>query len=97
MKQATGNRQQATGNNPPGREQGTERLEALLKRAMPPVGEDDAPGHDLWPAMQARMKSGGEVAERIHAVPWFDWALAGAVALSVVAFPAMIPVLLYYL
>ena len=48
--------------------------------------------------MQRRLR-----AESVHAcaaqvrVPWFDWALAGGLALLLAAFPAWIPVLLYYL
>jgi hypothetical protein len=30
-------------------------------------------------------------------VPWFDWALLGAVAVWLVFFPGAIPLLLYYL
>ena len=86
-------KEQATRN----REQGTERLEALLKKAMPPVGDGAEPEHDLWPAMQQRLKAGDDVAVRLRAVPWFDWALAAGVAVCAAAFPTMIPVLLYYL
>jgi hypothetical protein len=47
--------------------------------------------------MQARMNQQDDFASRLKAVPWFDWALAGGVALLAVAFPAAVPVLLYYL
>jgi len=83
----------ATGN----REQGTEGLAALLRAAVPPVSEDTQPKRDLWPQMQARLHEDGGNAARLKAVPWFDWALAGGVALVAVAFPAVVPVLLYYL
>ena len=79
------------------RDQGTERLAALLQNAVPPVGEAcDATG-DLWPAMQRRLRTeAGAKAPPLH-VPWFDWALAGGLVLLLGAFPAWIPVLLYYL
>jgi len=70
-----------------------ERLNGLLREAMPPVGDDVEPSHDLWPAMQRRLQQNGT----LSAVPWFDWALAGGVAVCALVFPAMIPVLLYYL
>jgi hypothetical protein len=35
--------------------------------------------------------------ERPARVPWFDWALIGALAALIAAFPAAIPVLMYYL
>jgi hypothetical protein len=79
------------------REQGTENLAALLKNVVPPVVEDAEQRRDLWPMMQARMNQQDDFASRLKAVPWFDWALAGGVALLAVAFPAAVPVLLYYL
>ena len=93
MKQGTGNDGQGTGN----REQGTENLAALLRAAVPPVSEDTQPKRDLWPQMQARLRDEAGNAARLKAVPWFDWALAGGLALLAVAFPAAVPVLLYYL
>lgn len=65
------------------------RTEHLLRQAISPVRNE--PGHDLWPAMQRRL------AARPVVPPWFDWALAGGLAVAVVAFPAWIPVFLYYL
>jgi hypothetical protein len=67
-----------------------ERMKHILKQALPPVG-DGAPESDLWSAMLRRL--GAQPA----AVPWFDWALAGGLAVFIVAFPASIPVFLYYL
>lgn len=67
-----------------------EQMRALLKQALPPAGEAE-PARDLWPAMQRRMEV------RPTAPPWFDWALAGGVAVFACAFPAAIPVMLYYL
>lgn len=82
-------KRQGTGN----KEQGTDPLATLLKRAIPPVGDNVEPAHDLWSAMQQRLSQ--DVS--LRSVPWFDWALAGGVAVCALAFPAMIPVLLYYL
>lgn len=65
-------------------------MKHLLKRSMPPVRNAE-PERDLWPAMLRRMEA------RPTAPPWFDWALAGGVAIFVLALPAAIPVFLYYL
>jgi len=86
-------KKQRTGN----REQGTERLETLLRRAIPPIEDDPVPPHDLWPAMRARLNSDHQLATRLRAVPWFDWALAAGLAVFAIAFPAAVPMLLYYL
>jgi hypothetical protein len=64
---------------------------------MPPLGENAVPERDLWPAMEQRLHQQNEIASGLKAVPWFDWALAGGVAVFAVAFPAAVPVLLYYL
>ena len=71
-------------------------VELLLRQAVPPVGEDAELERDLWPQMQARLRHPDPVV-RLKSVPWFDWALAGGVALFAVVAPASIPVLLYYL
>lgn len=70
-----------------------DRMQQLLKAAMPPVGErgDRELRHDLWPAMLKRLE-----ARPIH-VPWFDWALLAAVAMCLLFSPAAIPLLLSYL
>jgi hypothetical protein len=73
------------------RDQGSEQMEKLLRQALPPIGDASGPEHDLWPAMLRRLD------ERPARVPWFDWALMGALAALIAAFPAAIPVLLYYL
>jgi hypothetical protein len=85
MKQGTGNR-----------EQGTEDLKQLLRAGVPPIEENTEQERDLWPMMQARLHQPDAVIG-LRSVPWFDWALVGGVALFSVAFPASIPVLLYYL
>jgi len=70
---------------------GSERIGKLLRQALPPIGDASGPEHDLWPAMLRKLD------ERPARVPWFDWALMGALAALIAAFPAAIPVLLYYL
>lgn len=67
-----------------------ERIKQLLNDSMPPANSAEPP-RDLWPAMQRRL------ATRPAALPWFDWALIGGLALFIAAFPAAIPVFLYYL
>ena len=76
---------------------GTGRLVRLLQNALPPM--EDTPGgpRDLWPDMHRRLRAeSAPAAAKVH-VPWFDWALAGGLALLMAAFPGWIPVLLYYL
>jgi hypothetical protein len=84
---------EATGN----RQQGTEPIENLLRKAVPRIEENPEPPHDLWPAMQARLKSQPKLAAKLRSVPWFDWVLAGGLAIFAIAFPAAMPMLLYYL
>jgi len=71
-----------------------ERMKKLLRQALPPVASGDGPGHNLWPAVLRRL-------DKEQPAPlawlWLDWALAGALLLVVAAFPASIPVFLYYL
>lgn len=99
MKQATGNTHPIDKDpslGTPVREQETESMEKLLRNSVPPVGEGHEPAHDLWPALQARLKA-QPLAARVRAVPWFDWALAAGLAVFAVAFPAAVPMILYYL
>lgn len=67
-----------------------ERIKQLLKDALPHL-DDAQPQRDLWPAMLRRLDAGPV------SVPWFDWALAGGLAVFALALPASIPVFLYYL
>jgi hypothetical protein len=73
------------------RDQGSESMERLLRQALPRVENDPEPARDLWPGMLRRLD------ERPAAVPWYDWALAGGLAVLTVIFPASVPVLLYYM
>ncbi len=76
-----------------------DRLQSLLREALPPAGREAETGRDLWPAMQLRIQS-HSVAEAAlvgGAIPWFDWALAGGLVALAVVSPVFVPVLLYYL
>ena len=70
------------------------QIKQLLKQALPPVEPNAEPERDLWPAVLRRLD---EDAAQRRAVPWFDWALLGGLAVFAVSFPATIPVFLYYL
>jgi hypothetical protein len=65
-------------------------IKALLQHAFAPV-KDAELRHDLWPQMLRRLN-----AQPLR-VPWFDWALAAAVAVALLFFPRAIPALLYHL
>ena len=77
-----------------------DRIRTLLHQALPPVGEAHEPAHELWPDLQRRINQTEATAPVRPAIPpilWLDWVLAGGVAMVSLAFPASIPVLLYYL
>ena len=65
-----------------------EKLPALLQGALPPMGGRALPG-DLWPKMLRRLDR-----EPVR-FGWFDFALAGMAAAGFVAFPAVIPWVLF--
>ncbi|MCX6629351.1 MAG: hypothetical protein NTW28_17175 [Candidatus Solibacter sp.] len=65
-----------------------EKLTALLRSAFPPVGDHGLRG-DLWPRMQGRLN------HRPTRMAWFDFALAGVAAAGFIAFPAVIPWVLF--
>ena len=67
-----------------------QELQALLKREFPPVDAAELQ-RDLWPRMLRRLDT------QPLRVPWFDWALAAAVAALLLLFPSAIPALLYQL
>lgn len=86
-------KKQATAN----REQGSE-LEVLLRAALPAVSHAAEPERNLWPAMLRRIEQQPACTPvAAHAVPWFDWALAGALFVLFAVSPGLVPVLLYYL
>lgn len=67
-------------------------VRAILKKAFPPIA-DDKPRRDLWPLMLRELDA--------HAprqpVPWYDWALLGALAGTLAIFPGLILVVMYHL
>lgn len=65
-------------------------LRALLKREFPPLQNAELQ-RDLWPQMLRRLDT------QPLRIPWFDWALAAAVAAALLLFPNAIPALLYQL
>jgi len=73
-----------------------ERMKQTLRAVLPPVEAEAEPGRDLWPAVLRRL-------DEERAVPvgsrwvWFDGALLAGLAILAVAFPASIPLLVYYL
>jgi hypothetical protein len=71
--------------------QDDERIKVLLKQALPRVDLDAVPARDLWPSTLRRLDA------HAAALPWFDWALLAGLIALVAAFPAAIPVVLYYL
>jgi hypothetical protein len=74
-----------------------DRIRTLLHETFTPIGNDAGPARDLWVSMQRKLReSPGSETARFR-IPWFDWVLAIGVAVVAVAFPASIPVILYYL
>ena len=69
------------------------RLEQLVKESLLPMSDQAGAEleRDLWPRMLQHLS------ERSAKVPWFDWALLATVAVWLVLFPRVIPVLLYHL
>ena len=74
-----------------------DRIEKLLQDAIQPIGANHQPNRDLWLDLRHRIREAPSPAVAIRAIPWFDWALAGGLAIVAVAVPASIPVLFYYL
>jgi hypothetical protein len=82
-----------------------DRIEQLLKQALPPVAADAKPGPepkiDLWPAVLRRLDAHPAAQSWFQWVrlgsSWLDWALLAGLAVVTVSFPASIPLLLYYL
>lgn len=77
------------------RDQETNRMRQLLKSAMPPTRAEPESPRDLWPAMLRRLDE--QTSEGVASVPWFDWALGGALLAIAAMAPRTIPVILYYL
>jgi len=87
------NRDQGTGI----RDQKSESVARLLRDVLPPMEEIAGERRDLWPDLRRRLRAESTPAAAKAGVPWFDWAVAGGLAVLLAAFPAWIPVLLYYL
>jgi len=68
---------------------GHEEIQRLLKEVIPPVDRDLR--HDLWPAMLRRLEAPRPF------VPWYDWAVIGALGCWLAIFPEAILHLLYHL
>jgi len=77
-----------------------ERMKQTLRAALPPVEAGAEPGPapsiDLWPAVLRRLDEERAVPAGSRWV-WFDGALLAGLAILAVAFPASIPLLVYYL
>jgi hypothetical protein len=77
-----------------------DRIRHLLRQALPPVEAEGDPAPeprtDLWPALLRRLDAHPAAQSRLNWV-WFDWALLAGVVAVTVAFPASVPLLLYYL
>jgi hypothetical protein len=75
-----------------------EEMKRLLQESLERIGEageKDGPARDLWPEVLRGL--GTENSAHAAALPWYDVALACALAVAAIAFPATIPVFLYYL
>ena len=72
------------------KDQSERELRAVLKREFPRFEHTEL-RRDLWPQLLRRLD-----AQPLR-VPWFDWALAAAVAAALVLFPSAVPALLYQL
>jgi hypothetical protein len=73
-----------------------DRIQHLLRQALPPVAAQPEPNHDLWPAVLRRLDQQPAAQPQSKWV-WFDGALLAALAVMIAAFPVSIPLLLYYL
>jgi hypothetical protein len=80
------------------------RTQKLLRQAIKPVEGQPEPGRDLWPdvlrrldAEQQTQPGAGLAAPPRFNWVFFDWALLAGLLTLAGAFPASIPVLLYYL
>jgi len=67
-------------------------VRAIVKKTFQPVAGGEPP-RDLWPAILRKLDA--------HAlrrrVPWYDWALLGALAGTLAIFPDLILVVMYHL
>jgi hypothetical protein len=73
-----------------------DRMKKLLQQALPPIGAEAEPDHDLWPSMLRRMDASPSLPSRSKWV-WLDCVLLASLVGLAAVFPAAIPVFLYYL
>lgn len=66
-----------------------EEIQKTLQKAFPAV--DAELRRDLWPEMLRRLDA------RPQKVPWYDWALACGLAVTMVLFPKLVVLLAYHL
>ena len=66
-----------------------EKVRESLKLVFPPVNQELQ--RDLWPLMLRRMET------PVRVVPWYDWALAGAVTVLFAFVPKLALLLAYHL
>ena len=66
-----------------------EEVRSALQKAFAPVNAELR--RDLWPAMRRRLQASP------RRVPWYDWALAGGLAGSMVIFPKLALFFAYHL
>ena len=71
-------------------ERNDERLRELLREAIGPVAQSELK-RDLWPQMLRKLNG------QAIRVPWYDWALAALLAVSLCLFPGSILALVYHL
>lgn len=76
-------------------DQGRNGMELMLRDALPPLKDEPESYRDLWPALLRRMDE--QASRGAASVPWFDWALGGALLAFAAVVPRAIPVMLYYL
>jgi len=70
------------------------RLRSNLQSAIPPIANTRL-HRNLWPRLLERIETPPPSVS--FGMPWFDWALLGIAAISMVFVPALIPALLYHL
>jgi hypothetical protein len=68
-----------------------EEMKEILRHAFSPI--DVELQQDLWPATLRRL----EERDRNAPVPWYDWALAGALAVTIAFFPSLFLMFAYHL
>ncbi len=65
-------------------------ISTLLREALPPMNTELR--RDLWPTMLRRLEQ-----PSARTAPWYDWALAGSVAVVLCLFPQLFLLLAYHL